>query len=459
VGLGDAGTARVIAIVGAGFSGTMAAIHLRHTLPADVLVYLLDKTGRFARGPAYADSAKPHLLNVRALNMSALPDDPGHFHRWMTTQIATQPGEVSETDAGRFATRRLYGRYLRALLYQEISLSGGQVRLSGEDITGMTPTTSGWRLHGARGRQIDVAGVVLAVGTLPSSRGREGVVHFDPWTPEAISNLRPDEPVLVVGTGLTMVDLTLGLRDEGFNGPIIAVSRRGLLPQSHMPPSGAWSVQDITSVELQSLTPLLRRIRAEIREAAHQGIDWRAVIDSLRPVTSLLWRGLAPSERARFLRHLRPFWEIHRHRMAPSVAERFNALRRDGGLLVRRGRVKSITSDDTAADVCLQDPQSGLETLRVQRVIYATGLGSAGVDGGLLAQLRGQGLVRTDRLGMGLDVTDRLEVIGEDGTVTPRLWALGPILRGVFWECTAVPDIRVQARALATEVSKEAVLF
>ena len=459
VGIIDVEPGRVIAIVGAGFSGTMAAIHLRHVLPADMLVYLLDKTGRFARGPAYAHSPAPHLLNVRSLNMSALPDDPGHFDRWMTDQSETMPEEVSVTESGRFATRRLYGRYLRALLYQEISQSGGKVRLSTEDVVGMTPTQSGWRLHGARGREIDVAGVVLAVGTLPSSRGREGVVHYDPWAPEASAGLTPEWPVLVVGTGLTMVDLVLGLRDEGFTGPIISVSRRGLVPEAHKPAAGAWMVQDIPSAELQSMTELLRRIRGEIREAARQGVGWRAVIDGLRPVTSLLWRGLPPAERARFLRHLRPFWEVHRHRMAPSVAERFEAQRAAGGLHVRRARVRSITPDGDTALVCLQDRAGGTETVRVQRVIYATGLGSAAANDGLLAQLGSQGLLRTDRLGMGIEVTDRLEVIGADGHVTPRLWALGPILRGVLWECTAVPDIRVQAQTLAKEVSKKALLF
>ncbi len=89
----------------------------------------------------------------------------------------------------------------------------------------------------------------------------------------------------------------------------------------------------------------------------------------------------------------------------------------------------------------------------MQRVIFATGVGDAFDSDGLIAGLLGAGLARTDRHGLGLDVTDELEVIAGDGTVLPCVWALGPIVRGVFWECTAVPDIRLQATRIAQAVA------
>lgn len=147
---GDEGHGKVVGIVGAGFSGTMAAMHLRRALPSDWVVVPFDRSGRFARGPAYAETGAPHLPNVRSANMSALPDDPGHFERWLASQAGRWPGEAQVTEAGTFASRRLYGRYLRALLYDEMTLSGGRVRLCSDDVVGRASA----RLHPKRRRHL-----------------------------------------------------------------------------------------------------------------------------------------------------------------------------------------------------------------------------------------------------------------------------------------------------------------
>ena len=469
---GPPGAGRVIAVVGAGFSGTMAAIHLRRALPSDHMVYLFDRTGRFARGPAYARTDAPHLLNVRSVNMSALPDDPSHFERWLAAQTQAWPAEVQVTEAGTFATRRLYGRYLRALLHREMTLSGGRVRLCADEVTHLTPTQSGWRMQCAR-REVTVDAVVLAAGNTPSGRPSDGVVCYDPWIAAASERLRPDEPVLIVGTGLTMVDLALGMHARGFAGPIIALSRRGLVPQPHAKPGAAWpSLSEDPPAGRTSLVTLLRQVRHEVRKAAHQGVDWRAVIDGLRPVTSMIWQRLPLDQRSSFLRHLRPFWDSHRHRMAPSVAAAYASLVERGVLVLRRGRVrKVVTSDRPQGRVARVEIQgrvttqvrsatqgrggASTETLVVQRVVYATGVGAAAAEDGLIAGLVASGLARADRHGMGLDVTGTLEVVDRDGRPVPHLWALGPLVRGVFWECTAVPDIRVQAHEISAQIAAQ----
>jgi uncharacterized NAD(P)/FAD-binding protein YdhS len=372
----------------------------------------------------------------------------------MSRQADRLPGEIKTTEAGRFATRRLYGRYLRALLYEEMTASGGRVRLGADDVVDLAATPDGWRLICASGREVLAAGVVLAAGNLPSRRACDGVVFHDPWASGATSFLRPDEPVLVVGTGLTMVDLVLSMRRHGFAGRIIALSRRGLVPQRHCAAGPAWPTPDFTPSERHSLPALLRRVRAEIRAAQREGIDWRAVIDGLRPVTASLWQGLPPAERDRFLRFLRPYWDVHRHRMAPTIADAFDALRASGTLHLMRGRVRDIETSGDRAHVTVQDRGGRrVERLEVQRVIYATGVAGAASHDRLMARLLHGGLARTDRHGMGLEVTPGLEVVGGGGEATPRLWALGPIVRGIFWECTAVPDIRVQARTIAAEIA------
>jgi uncharacterized NAD(P)/FAD-binding protein YdhS len=452
---------RVIAVVGAGFSGTMAAIHLRRALPADHVVYLFDRTGRFARGPAYAQTDAAHLLNVRSVNMSALPDEPAHFEQWLSAQTRASPAEVEVTEAGTFATRRLYGRYLRALLYQEMTLSGGRVRLCADEVTELAPTPGRWRMRCASGREVIVDAVVLAAGNTRSGRPSDGVVCHDPWIAAASEPLRPDEPVLIVGTGLTMVDLALGMHARGFTGPIIALSRRGLVPQPHARPGASWqSLTEDPPAGRMSLVALLSQVRDEVRKAAQQGVDWRAVIDGLRPVTSIIWQRLPLDQRDRFLRHLRPYWDSHRHRMAPSVAAAYAKLVERGVLVVCRGRIRKVEISDRpqgrVAQVEIQHRGAACtQTRAVQRVIYATGIGAAAAEDGLIAGLVASGLARADRHGMGLDVTGTLEVVDRDGRRVPQLWALGPLVRGVFWECTAVPDIRIQAREISAQIATQ----
>jgi uncharacterized NAD(P)/FAD-binding protein YdhS len=445
----------VVAIIGAGFSGTMVAIQLRRLLPRDHLIYLFERTGRFARGPAYAASGEPYLLNVRAANMSAFPDQPDHFRDWLEQNARPLPAEVEQTDVGTFATRRLYGRYLRQLLFREINESGGRVRLVADEVVGISRTSNGYGVTCRSGRHVEVTASVLTVGNLPSRQRSDGVVVHDPWTDDATAGLRPGEPVMVVGTGLTMVDLALGMRSRGFSGPIIAVSRRGLVPQRHAAAGGTWPTPAFTDAERRSLIALLGRLRIEVAKAAAQNINWRAVIDGLRPITAELWRGLPVAERTRFLRHLRPWWDVHRHRMAPAAADRFGALLRAGNVTMRRGRIRGVEREDKQAIVSLQGfGAAPVERLTVQRLIYATGPGSAAGTDTLIDSLLTQGLASTDAQGISLRATDGLELLGANDVPTARLWALGPIVRGVFWECTAVPDIRHQARAVAEAIAR-----
>jgi uncharacterized NAD(P)/FAD-binding protein YdhS len=447
------GTAGVV-VVGAGFSGTIAAIQLRRRLPAGMNVYLVERSGEFARGVAFANSQVPHLLNVRAANMGAFADDPGHFERWLKVNAAQWSDEVLRTEAGNFATRRIFGKYLQATLHGEIAASGGNVHLLTGEVLAVEQTENGCilRLNGAR--TLEARGVVLATGSLPANRPCDGVEFHDPWTPQAVAGLKPDAPVLIVGTGLTMIDLVHALDAQGFRGPILALSRRGLLPLPHEYIAQGWPVPEFGEDARGSVLALLQAIRAEIRAAAARNIGWRAVIDSLRPITAALWRGLPLKERARFLRHIRPYWDVHRHRMAPPAAELINQLRAEGRLRIIRGRVHEVLRGAGQATVVYDECPSGTrESLAVQRVIYATGLQGARASGGLVAALLASGQARLDGQGLGLDVTPALNLVDSRGKTARNLWALGPIVRGTFWECLAVPDIRMQADQLAREIA------
>ena len=446
---------RRIAVIGAGFSGTMVAIHL-HTLLPPACQVLLCERDRFARGTAYATPFAHHMLNVRATGMSAFPAEPYHFVNWLGARAAGRAGEVMTTEAGAFASRRVYGEYLSELLETARAAAGARrIALRSCEVVDIERAGAGFRLHFLDGSIERVGAVVLAVGNLPPApTGTPGHLA-NPWSAGATAGLHPDRPVLIVGTGLTMIDLALLMRDAGFAAPIIALSRRGLLPQRHQATT-LWPTPVFTDVERRSLVALLGRVRREVREAAARGLDWRCVINSLRPMTADLWCGLPLRERARFMRHLRPFWDVHRHRLAGPIADRIDGMRAQDQLDVRRGRILDMRAGEAGVEVTARLHGGGEPTrFAVQRVIDAMELArlDASVNPLAVALMR-RGLARIDGLRLGLDVTSTLAVIDASGRAAENFWALGPVVRGALWECTAVPEIRVQAARVAHAVAE-----
>lgn len=444
-----------IAVIGAGFSGTMAALQLLTHLPLDRPVLLCEGAERFGRGRAYATGNPDHLLNVRAANMSAYPDRPGHFEAWLAGLAPDEPG-IRATPAGTFAARGLYGRYLADLLTEAVTERGApRLHLVNDAIVDIVPEAGRVILRSAGGRTYPAAGAVLAMGNLVAPAEPPSRYRFDPWRSDAFERLHAPLPVMIVGTGLTMVDAVVSLRRQGFEGQIVALSRRGLVPATHEAAT-PWPAPALSQSERSAITRLAARIRAEIAAAQATGQDWRGVIDSLRPLTEALWLGLPQAERGRFLRHLRPFWDVHRHRSAPPVGATIAREIAAGSLVVRAGRIAGIEDGPRHARVTFRPRGTqGRETLDVQGILDARGIGSvAGTRDPLLARLIARGLVRPGPFGIGLDVEPDFAVGGARAAGV-NLWTLGPLLRGVFWECTAVPDIRHQAVDLARAVAAE----
>lgn len=440
-----------ILIVGGGFSGAMVAAHLLRLASSPVRVIMIERDAHVGRGIAYGTREPQHLLNVPANRLSALPEEPAHFLHWLRRQDAA----VEET---AFAPRRTYAAYVASILEEAIARKRPGVEfavLRGEAVA--------LRLHAreaimtlADGTAIAGQRVVLALGNFPPALPNvpglaetPGVVA-DPWAPGALDGLNPDASVLTIGTGLTMVDLALSLDARGHRGTLHAVSRHGLLPRGYLPP------QDYENF----LTPrphlgaMLRQVRAEVRRAAALGKHWQAVIDALRPAQQALWQTLPIAERERFLRHLRPYWEVQRHRMAPQVAETIAAMRAEGRLVLHAGRLLAVAPSPQGLCVRLRRRgEAEIEALEVQRVLNCTGPADVRhVDQPLLQSLLAQGLVRPDPLALGLETAFHGAVLNREGAVSQRLFTLGPLRKGMLWETTAVPEIRQQAAALAREL-------
>lgn len=444
---------RHIAVIGSGFSGSLLAIHLLRRAGRWDRVYLIERNAQFGRGLAYATGNPGHLLNVRASNMSAFADDADHFLAWLRRLPPEQREGISGADDRlTFAPRRLYGSYIQSILAEGIrgEDSGRKLYLVADEAEELRPSGDGVSVQVGCGRIYEVDAAVLAIGNSPPDRSRPGY-YGDPWEPAITEALDPRAQVLLIGTGLTMVDVVISLLDAGHKGRITAMSRRGLLPATHAA-TASYPRFLPAGTAPRTVTALLRRVRDEIGRAEDAGQDWRAVIDALRPDTQDLWRRLPIAEKQRFLRHLRPWWEVRRHRMAPEVAARIEAARRAGQLVVRRGRLHGFQAD--AGRVLAQVAFAGSDQpsgLQVGRIINCSGPQSnyAEIADPLVQDLLRGGLARPDLLELGLAVTAEGALIGRDDAVSDRLFALGPVTRGAFWETTAVPDIRRQAEALA----------
>lgn len=255
-----------------------------------------------------------------------------------------------------------------------------------------------------------------------------------------------------------MLDVALQLAEEGLSAPMLAVSRRGLTPLPHRehgaPPSYGHLPPDLVAGE-PSAVAYLRAVRRHVRRLERDLIDWREVVASLRPVTPRLWHALPDREKSRFLRHLRPYWDVHRHRVAPELWQRFDAMRRSGALAVRAARLVSMADVGDQVHVSIRGRGAeAVETLRVGHVINCTGPESdvRSLRDPLLDALLASGAVRADAMGLGLDVTDDLALVGRDGRHSRALSLVGPLLKGTWWEATAVPELRGHAARLAARL-------
>ena len=451
---------RQIAIIGAGFSGSLLAVHLlRRTGPED-RVYLIERSAGFGRGLVYASGNPHHLLNVRAGNMSAFSDQPDHFLEWLRALPENERSAVSVSeDRLTFVSRQLYGSYIQHILGREIwsAESAHRLYLIADEAVALHPADAGYSLEVAGGRRYEVDAAALTTGNFPPEGDARGYIA-NPWSQGATADLDSDAPVLLVGTGLTMVDTVISLLDQKHRGPILAISRRGLLPRRHV--AVAPHPRFLPAGEApRSLRALLKTVRVEIRHAAALGRDWRAVIDSLRPDTRDLWRNLALEEKQRFLRHLRPWWDVHRHRMAPSVAGRIERALERGQLQIRRARLGRLTPKRGGVEVELL-PVAGApaEQIEAERVINCMGPLSdlSRVAAPLIRGLLASGAVRSDPLNLGIEVSGEGAVIDAAGRLARNLFAVGPLTKGVFWETTAVPDIRIQCERLADHILERA---
>ncbi|MDP2310664.1 MAG: FAD/NAD(P)-binding protein [Pseudomonadota bacterium] len=438
-----------VAVLGGGFcAANLATLLARKGLLDTIDLTIVDPSPRIGRGVAY-DAHPVHRLNVPAGKMSMFPDDPDHFLRWARER---RP----ETAPSDFLSRNLYGDYVEEVYGREAAPRVEHLVARADDLH---RRDGGWVIALAGGGAITADLVVLATGNAPPAHpanisvGVRGDPRYvaAPWRGDALRGIGTTDTVLVVGASLTALDVLLTLREQGHTAKVTLLSRRGVLPGPHHEgPAAPVLLPEVPAGA--DLRTWMRVVRTAAHAAVAHGLPWQSVIDALRPVTSDIWAGLGADDRRRFLVHVRPWWDAHRHR-APSDVLRYAAqLQAAGALDVRAGTIASAVADPHGIHVRVRRRgRSFAETWRVDHVINATGpdLDLARTGGPLYRNLFVRGHVAQDPDRLGLEAEASGAAIGGFGQVTPGLFVLGGARRAQRWENNAVPDLRAQADALA----------
>ena len=443
-----------IAIVGGGFSGTLAAIHLVRRL-SGVPIVLFEEAPEAGPGLAYGGHAAGQLLNTRAGVMSAFAESPDDFQRFAGAELGR------EVAADEFLPRPLYGAYLKRLL-EDARARYPRLEVRRERVVDLVASgeTGGATLWLKGGSTFEAAQVILATGNQDSAfRSSIWSEHATPVRDErAFDGLGADDSVMIIGSGLSMADVIAGLERRGHRGPVHVTSRHGLLPHGYAPRSGVEppALDFLPDSDLRRSVRLFRRTVAE-HEAA--GGHWRDLFDALRPVTPGLWLELSPRDRGRFLRFISPFWEVHRHLCAPESRTMLDRWLADGRLTLHRGTLVSVVRGGGRWTVELAARANGQPTrsLTVDRILDATGPARdlATIRQPLVANLLRRGFLTSDAHRLGAETLPDYRAVQRDGSPSPWLRVLGPMLRARYFEATSVGELRLHAAALATRIAGE----
>lgn len=453
-----------VLIIGGGLSGTMLAVQLLR-LPGRRQILVIEPRAELGRGEAYSAVELGHTLNGNAARMSVDPDNPDDLTQWLTEHIAAggwpESAEQAVPISELFPPRGLFGVYAQQRLAEAKARSASTVEHVRAEVIDVQVDADSTLLTLDNGQRLRGNFAVLATGMFPAARTPQthssgvNAAAVDPWDVATMRRLDPCSTVLIIGSGLTMVDAVVSLEQAGHRGPIEIFSRHGLLPHVRRQPP-AWDDFLAADPALRSPRQLLRELRRQCSIAQAQGIDWQAPLDTVRAHIGRLWSQASEREKRQFVRHVRPWWESHHHRSPPLSAQLVARLHEEGRLRIRAASFKGLVP--TQGGVTIAVRQRGEQTLT--QVTGAALINSSGIEYDwrrvarpLPQQLLKRGLIQPGPLALGIAADVSGAVLDAQGQVSARLFAMGPPLRGMWWESTAVTDVALQAKALASKLA------
>jgi uncharacterized NAD(P)/FAD-binding protein YdhS len=348
--------------------------------------------------------------------------------------------------ASDFIPRQIFGSYLAEVVHEALGAHPQhRVQFFMERLEVIQPDgNNGYALRSAK-HDFTAQHVWMATGNFSPAdivSNPEVVQHpnylGDPWRGAGLRFIPNGASILLVGTGLTMVDQVLSLQAQGHRGAIYALSRRGFYPQPHqLSPAYSWfAAYEVPTSPLS----LLQLVRSEARRAAELGIPWTSVVNDLRAYTPMLWQNWDLSQRQQFLRHVRPYWEVHRHRLPAASIAALNALEGRGQLMRFGARLADVSA--TEQGFCVRFVPRGAkeaQTLDVNWILNCTGPQSLGkkLNESWIQSGMAHELLKADALNLGIELSTK---------ANDRLHLIGPPRKGSSWESTALREIRQQVK-------------
>ncbi len=453
----------VIAIVGGGVSGAAVAFHLLQRLPLSPgQIFIFEPRERLGAGLAYDTQDPAHRINVPAAKMSLLPDDIEHFQRWLQERDALADDEAAVAgNGGLFPRRSVFGSYVNSMIRPFVE--DGRLVHVRQRVERIRRAGRRWMIVDAAGQSVNADILVIATShpsPLPPQALQDALADHprfvpDPTRPDALTAIRTNDRVLIVGNGLTSADVIASLELRGHRGPITAISRRGLRSRGHaavkQEPFG-----DFAGRPSKTALDLLCRVRAAIRRAEQEGRSWHAVIDQVRAQGLHLWQALPIGERRRLVRHLRPFWDVHRFRVAPQVEASSERAIANGRLEVLAASVAAVTAAGGFIDCTLRLSRSQRRVgKQFDAVVVTTGPGHRGIlqSQAWIDELSKAGYLAMDAASLGFACDMRSRALAADGTVVPSLFISGPLARGTFGELMGLPEVVEHAVLVAEQVA------
>lgn len=449
-----------IVIVGAGLSGIVSAFTiLKKGLPENSQILLIEKNPiQLGTGVAYKDEFRTQPLNVRANRMSLYMDEPNHFCEWLLLRKDLYQGTWNDFSPMAFVPRSIYGEYLREEFTKWKQKFGERLKIILEEVLAIERTQQKWVLQLSEEKRIEAENVILAIGNFPpadlpviSKRARASVnYHPYPWKTGITTNVPQHEKIGFIGMGLTTIDHLITLFHQNHQGEILTFSRNGLLPLEHVMPQTFYLGEDEVMMNCKTPLSFLKYLRKKVKE--NEEIHWSNILDAFRPFTNKVWKNWSTEDKSYFIRTIRPYWEIHRHRIPTYSKSIIEKLKSTNQLHQFAGKLESVDLDENEKFVIrLKDKiTKKIKEEKVDVLVNCTGpeTNFRKFNSALVRQMLDTGLIHLEPLGMGIQTNEEGIILDQNGNPQNGIWAIGPLRKGTLWESVALNEIRIQANAI-----------
>ncbi|MDQ3046986.1 MAG: FAD/NAD(P)-binding protein [Bacteroidota bacterium] len=446
-----------IIIIGSGLSGVLVAIQLANSDKSLEIILLEKDPEKLGRGVAYQQEFTHQPLNVIASGMSIYTDRPSDFLDWLQTNSFRYNHLILSVDKNSFIPRKIFGDYLVERLKEAHDKGGDHFQIRIEEAVSVNQDNLTHKVTLASGQILEADHVILALGNFPPSdvlpQGNtiKNARYFTiPWTDKIYQNIQGNEEILLIGTGLTAVDVVLGLHLRNFKGRITMLSRRGRLPLPHLISSEKFLWEDDYLLPPAALFKLIRK-----KIKANPSVSWTLIVDSLRPFVQGIWKHWSVDEKKEFMKRYRPLWEVARHRIPPASSRILEDLSRSGKLRVLKGKILHVHETSESIITTFANDKTE-EITSFHSIINCTGPESnyRKVKFPIIQSLMEKGKVVPDSLGLGILCMEDGNLLDQNSNPVPGLWCIGPMRKAVLWETTALREIREQAEEILLRIQE-----